>query len=211
MHLFIKIEWNAVSFFFLDIFRQIISIFSLFVFLTSFSYLLASLLHCFVALVLAVQFFVHLSIPSSCSLNINSKSIKDEIEKSDCKNAKQYLIKTKPTCLNKYNHDVSTAVLKIFDTHFWNTADIWYATKLQLDGNQMRYIKNTVFAAFNQKELMKNDNFSTNKTYNKYMNLIIWFETDFCFYFVKNVSNFNKGIIWKLLSKLKKAYIKKQK
>ena len=75
----------------------------------------------------------------------------------------------------------------------------------------MRYVKNTVLTAFDQKELIKNDNFSTNETCNKYVNLIMWLKTDFCSYFIKNVLNFNKGIIWKLLSKLKKAYIEKQK
>ena len=36
-------------------------------------------------------------------------------------------------------------------------------------------------------------------------------KTDFCSYFIKNILNFNKDIIWKLLFKLKKTYIKKQK
>ena len=58
---------------------------------------------------------------------------------------------------------------------------------------------------------MKNDNFSISETCNKYMNLIMQFETDFHFYFIKDILNFNKDIIWKLLFKLKKAYIEKQK
>ena len=75
----------------------------------------------------------------------------------------------------------------------------------------MKYVKNTVFTAFNQKRLMKNNNFLISKTCNKYVNLIIQLETDFCSYFVKDIFNFNKSIIWKLLSELKKAYIEKQK
>ena len=58
---------------------------------------------------------------------------------------------------------------------------------------------------------MKNDNFSTSEICNKYVNLIMQFETDFYSYFVKDVLNFNKDIIWKLLSELKKAYVEKQK
>ena len=58
---------------------------------------------------------------------------------------------------------------------------------------------------------MKDDNFFINEIYNKYMNLIMQFEINFHSYFVKDVSNFNKSIIWKLLFKLKKTYIKKQK
>ena len=90
-------------------------------------------------------------------------------------------------------------------------ADVWYVIELQSDGDQMKCVKNTVFAAFDQKELMKNDNFSINEICNKYVNLIMQFKTDFCFYFVKDVLNFDKDIIWKLLFKLKKAYIEKQK
>ena len=73
--------------------------------------------------------------------------------------------------------------------------DIWYVTELQSDGDQMRHVKDTVFAIFDQKGLMKDDNFSTNETCNKYVNLIMQFETDFYSYFVKNVLNFDKSII----------------
>ena len=208
MYLFTKIKWDAVNSFFFNIFRQVTSVFSLFIFFASSFCLLISLFYCFVALVLTVQSFVHLSIPSSCSSNVDSRFTEGE---SDCEDAKQYLIKTKPTYSGKHGHDVSTAVLEAFDAHFWNVADVWYVTGLQLNDDQMRCVKDTIFVTFNQKKLMKNDNFSTNEICNKYVNLVMQFEIDFCLYFVKDIFNFDKGIIWKLLFKLKKAYVEKQK
>ena len=79
---------------------------------------------------LAVQSFVHLSMLSSCSSSINSRSTEGE---NDHKNAKWYLTETKPTCSDKCSHNVSTTVPETFDIHSWNVADIWYATELQSD------------------------------------------------------------------------------
>lgn len=173
--------------------------------------MLACLLHCLVASGLAAWSFVHLRMPPSRSPSVSSRSTRGEIDESDREDANQYLTETKPIRSGKRGHDVSTAVPEAFDARSWNAADVWYATGLQSDGDHMRRVKDTVLATFDQKGLTKDDNFSTNETRGKYVDLVMRLQTDFRPYFVKDVPNFDKGIIWKLLSELRKAYVEKQK